>query len=173
MPNYKKGKIYKIINDINDKKYYGSTISTLSHRFCQHKTNMNNEENLCLLYEEMRELGKEHFKIILIENYEAKNKDDLRAREQFFLDRDKPELNKIKAFRTEDEKIEYNRKYDKKRRETKILCICGIMSDLTHISRHKKTIRHLKRIELIDNKELEIIETNETIISFWEVDIDI
>ena len=37
MPDFKKGKIYKITNDYNDDVYVGSTCDTLIKRFSYHK----------------------------------------------------------------------------------------------------------------------------------------
>ena len=41
MPDYSKGKIYKITNDLNDDVYIGSTCDTLSRRFSNHKSKSN------------------------------------------------------------------------------------------------------------------------------------
>ena len=37
MPNYKNGKIYKIVCDISTNVYVGSTIQPLNKRWCAHK----------------------------------------------------------------------------------------------------------------------------------------
>ncbi len=38
MPNYQSGKIYKIVNDIDDRIYIGSTTYPLHKRLYKHKT---------------------------------------------------------------------------------------------------------------------------------------
>ena len=40
MPDYSKGKIYKILNNIDNEIYVGSTIKTLSQRMACHRSNL-------------------------------------------------------------------------------------------------------------------------------------
>ena len=40
MPGYSKGKIYKILNTIDDEIYVGSTCETLSQRMARHRSDM-------------------------------------------------------------------------------------------------------------------------------------
>ena len=37
MPNYQQAKIYKIVNNVDDEIYVGSTVNRLSKRFSDHK----------------------------------------------------------------------------------------------------------------------------------------
>jgi len=93
-------KIYKITNDLNDKIYIGSsTYQYLCNR-------MNCHRQMCKdlsgrrdtkLYNYMREIGVQHFKIELIEKVQCENKCQLREREQHFIDMLKPELNMFRA----------------------------------------------------------------------------
>lgn len=62
-----KGKIYKIVNKINQKIYIGCTINSLEQRFQEHlyrclKTDINSK-----LYNSIRKYGKENFEIMLID----------------------------------------------------------------------------------------------------------
>jgi len=88
MPDYKNGKIYKIVNDENDDVYYGSTSAImLSKRFGDHK-----RDYRCYLN------GKGHFrtsfnivkyescKIILVENFPCNSKYELEARERYYIE---------------------------------------------------------------------------------------
>ena len=61
-------KIYKIVNDINEKIYVGKTESSLEKRFTEHcKDSQKREEEKRPLYAAMRKYGIEHFSIELIE----------------------------------------------------------------------------------------------------------
>ena len=80
-------KIYKIINDINDKIYVGKTDSTIERRFKQHCADCTrrNEENRPL-YRAMNKYGIEHFSIHLIEECAD---EEASVREQYWFSCDK------------------------------------------------------------------------------------
>lgn len=62
-------KIYKIINDINDKVYVGKTFKSLEERFSSHKRDsLKREEEKRPLYNAINKYGSEHFSIELIED---------------------------------------------------------------------------------------------------------
>jgi len=90
MPNYEKAKIYKIIDNTNGNIYIGSTCEKyLSRRLDGHKTkykyHIQGKKNF--RYTSSFDIIKNNdYKIILIENYSCKNKDELRMREQFYID---------------------------------------------------------------------------------------
>lgn len=111
MVNYGLGKIYKIINDITNDIYVGSTCETLSKRMTKHREKI----KYCperLFYKFVREIGGwEHFKIIMIEDYPCNRKEELFKREQYHKDLLKPTLNKNNAFTSETEKKEYQKNY--------------------------------------------------------------
>lgn len=77
--DYKNGKIYKLVNDVNDMIYIGSTTTTLSRRFSGHKAHAKAASSN--IYTAMRELGCDHFKIVLIELFPCTCKAELEARE--------------------------------------------------------------------------------------------
>lgn len=84
MANKNIGFVYKITNNINDKFYIGSTTSTLKKRFKQHytKSNIINDRNYNMpVYKCMRELGRDNFKINLVEAIEYDDKIELLKRE--------------------------------------------------------------------------------------------
>jgi hypothetical protein len=73
--DYKNGKIYKIVNDVNDNIYVGSTISTLTRRFSQHKGDSKNiTKQKRKFYAAVNLIGFDHFRIILIENFASLEK---------------------------------------------------------------------------------------------------
>ena len=45
MPDYSTGKIYKILNNIDDNVYVGSTVDTLGRRMAKHRSNMKRKPN--------------------------------------------------------------------------------------------------------------------------------
>ena len=78
MPDYTKGKMYKILNAIDDGIYVGSTIKTLSQIMAQHRCDMTRQPHFPL-YKHMQEIDVEHFYIELIYNYSCNYIYELRA----------------------------------------------------------------------------------------------
>jgi group I intron endonuclease len=108
---YHKGKIYKIVNDINDDIYIGSTIKQLSNRMGEHRSTLKKNQKR-KVYKVMFELGIEHFRIILVEEYKCDNIDQLRAREDYFIQLMKPSLNTYSAILNEETYKERRRQYE-------------------------------------------------------------
>src|SRR5687767_8045615 len=106
MVNYNNSKIYKIVNNVNNKIYIGSTCNLLRVRWNWHKADMKKKPNR-LIYQEKYILGVQNFRIILIENFACNNRNELRAREQFYIELLKPSLNYGNALRTEEKKKDY------------------------------------------------------------------
>lgn len=78
-----KSKIYKIINDVNDKVYVGKTVNSLSTRFKQHLNDATKrEEEKRPLYNAINKYGAEHFSIELIEVCDSQIENE---REQFWI----------------------------------------------------------------------------------------
>ena len=72
----RRGKIYKITNDINSKVYIGQTIQDVKNRFHNHCSKDDHNENMAIK-RAIRKYGKEHFKIEIIEdNILKKNLDE-------------------------------------------------------------------------------------------------
>lgn len=117
MVNYQNGKIYKIVNNLDNKIYIGSTCSKLSKRLGQHKGNLNKWiDNR--LYAHILLVGWNNISIILIEPYPCNNKDELLKRERYFIEQMNPELNKQKPRRTKKEWINDNEDKIKDYRKT-------------------------------------------------------
>jgi len=89
---FQNGKIYKIVNDVDNEIYVGSTIQTLSNRIAKHRNDAKKHPRF-KIYQKMNELGIECFRIVLIENYPCKTKDELRAREEHWRSELKASLN--------------------------------------------------------------------------------
>ena len=104
-------KVYKITNDSNDKIYVGSSTNKYLHSrmssHCQSCKDLTGRRNT-KLYNYMREIGVNHFYIELIENFQCETKQQLREREQHYIDTLKPELNMFRATKN-PEYIKQNR----------------------------------------------------------------
>lgn len=105
MINYKNGKIYKI--EFDGYLYVGSTAKKmLCERRGNHVRNYAEPKNATMpLYStiRLRENLWQGIPIILLEAYSCSSKDELWAREQHWIDKLKPNLNRYRAFITAEE----------------------------------------------------------------------
>lgn len=105
MPDYSKGKIYKLWSPSKNLVYYGSTTQTLSQRLSGHKGNykLYNKNNTkgsgCSSY---LILACEDYKIELLEKYPCNNKSELYKKEGEYIKNNKCVNNQI-AGRTKQE----------------------------------------------------------------------
>ena len=102
MVNYSNGRIYKLVNDVDDKIYVGSTTSRLSIRKCHHKKDAKRRPNT-RVYQHLNQIGWDRVDIILIEKYECKCKEQLHSRERYWIETLKAELNSNIPTRTNKE----------------------------------------------------------------------
>ena len=107
---YRHGKIYQILNNIDDSVYVGSTCQSLSERMSKHRWSMKTNRHKGLLCDRIEEFGIDAFYIELIEEYPCNSKEQLRAREGHYI-RERGTLNKQIAGRT---KQEFNQEWYKK-----------------------------------------------------------
>ena len=82
MVNYQNGKIYRIVCNLTGKQYIGATTIALCSRLSQHKRLFNGQKNS--LSREVIEGGD--YAIYLIEDYPCDRKEQLLARERFYID---------------------------------------------------------------------------------------
>ena len=82
--NYQNGKIYQILNNIDDDVYVGSTCQTLSQRMTYHRSDAKRGV-VSKVYQKMREVGIEHFYIELIEVSPCNSIEELLKREGHFI----------------------------------------------------------------------------------------
>ena len=80
-------RIYKIINDVDELVYIGSTTCELSKRMAQHRKDMRKANRTSKLYDHMRANGVEHYKILLIKEYTDISKERLNNREHKYIKR--------------------------------------------------------------------------------------
>ena len=105
MPNYQKGKIYKLISENNDDFYLGSTaLEYLSQRIGGHRLKSQKYPQRKCYEHILNNGGWSEWKIILIENFPCNTKDEFRQREQYWKDLLKPTLNDHNAFGYDEER---------------------------------------------------------------------
>jgi group I intron endonuclease len=153
--DYRKGKIYKILNTLDDDCYVGSTTQTLSKRMTNHRKDMLSEvKKDRLLYTKMRIHGADNFYIELIEDYPCENIEQLRQREGYYI-RELGTLNRNVAGRTKQEwtteHIDHKKELDKKR------YMDNHESELAYRKEYrennKEKLRELKKKHYEENKE--------------------
>ena len=114
--DYKKGKIYKIESLEGDCVYYGSTCELLSRRMAKHRHNYKNNGGIT----SQQILCFDDAKIYLVENYPCNSKEELHAREGWYI-KNNDCVNKKTPGRTKEEYALDNRenilKYKKWYRE--------------------------------------------------------
>ena len=82
---YTNGKIYQILNNVNDDVYAGSTTQLSCKRFYCHKSHSDKNVGSHKLSGLMRTIGKDSFYIELIENCTCNAKEELMAREGRYI----------------------------------------------------------------------------------------
>ena len=147
-------KIYKIVDNINNNIYIGSTCSSLNQRLSEHKSIYKRFlKGLCNNVRSFNILKNNDYKIELLEDCEIKTKEELLARERFFIENNDCLNNNIPG-RTDKEYKQYQKEYynDNKneltiKKKEKFDCECGGKFTYCHKSQHINSIKHLKFLE--------------------------
>tara|TARA_R110000796_G_scaffold19014_2_gene57232 strand:+ start:94 stop:504 length:411 start_codon:yes stop_codon:yes gene_type:complete len=134
MNKYQNGKIYKIVCNITNEIYIGSTIETLSQRLSKHKYSKKCMSN------EIIERGD--YEIILIKIYPCNNVYELEKEEGLYIKNNNCINNRI-AGRS---KIDYWND-NKNKFNISNTCECGGTYTIRNIKRHLKTKKHLNHIK--------------------------
>lgn len=167
--NYNEGKIYKIVSDSTDRIYIGSTCKKylsqrLSKHVCSYKLYLQGKTNYVTSFDLIK---NGDYDIVLLENVNCDNKEQLRARERYYIElynnicvnklipnRSRKEhyednKNRISEQRKEyyevnKDKILEQRKqyYEANKDKYKHLCICGCTYSHTHKERHERSRKH-------------------------------
>ena len=80
MPDYSKGKVYRILQDNEKTVYIGSTTQPLSARMAQHRKGIKHSPHF-KLYTLMAAAGVDHFSIELVADFPCERSEQLRAEE--------------------------------------------------------------------------------------------
>ena len=126
MVNFQQGKIYKIVDNTNGNIYVGSTFEkTLARRLANHRAAYNSYlKNNTHFLTSFNIFKNGDYRIVLLEAYPCKSKDELKARERYYIER-LDCINKNIPNRTDqqyrddhkDEKKAYNKKYKAEHRD--------------------------------------------------------
>lgn len=144
MPDYTKGKIYKMI--VGGEIYVGSTCTTLVKRKYQHKIASKRSPNT-KVYKKCIEIGWNNVDIVLIERFSCNNKDDLHKKEREWIDRIGT-LNTTILIRTQKKYREVSKNNKKKE------CpYCKKQITNKNISRHKRICKKIDKYFLEITKE--------------------
>ncbi len=147
MPDYSKGKIYRI--SAGDLTYYGSTTQLLCNRMGQHRKDfrLNKGYASALVLQQDPEA-----KIVWVEDYPCENKEQLNAREQYYQD-NYPCVNKNKAY-TGLSEAEYQAQYrqdNAERLKARHTCECGGCYTHQKKSQHLRTQKHQEHIKILQS----------------------
>tara|TARA_R100000951_G_scaffold93570_1_gene82135 strand:+ start:34 stop:543 length:510 start_codon:yes stop_codon:yes gene_type:complete len=168
MPDYQKGKIYKLYSVSNeDLVYYGSTILTLNKRLSLHISDYKNDAIRTCNSKLVIAAGD--YKIELIENYPCNSKVELNRREGKYTkankcvniriagrtkkeyredNKEKVAERKKKYYENNKEKVaERKKKWYNLFGKEKITCECGCVVIKNSLAIHKKSNKHLELIK--------------------------
>jgi hypothetical protein len=152
----KRGKIYQITNNITDDVYVGATTQALYKRLYRHKCDMEKGVE-SKFYDLMRNVGKDKFKIELIEEYSFSDIDALRARELHYI-RERSTLNDHTARR--DERGDHHQDADEdhtdtppSKEKTERLEVDRYMKCILELQQEVRTLK--MQLESITNKTQE------------------
>ena len=147
MPDYSKGKIYKIVDNTNNNVYIGSTCEpTLAHRLAQHKKDylkyLRGVRGLTASY---LILENNNYDIVLLEACNVNSKDELFQRERYYQDLI-PNINLQKNARTpvENKQVqkESQKNYELKCGTNKCQCGGKYFNVASKYKTHLKTEKH-------------------------------
>ena len=179
MNKFENGKIYKIVDNVSDMVYIGSTCKTLQHRLKQHE-----------VHYKLFKAGKNHFvtvfkilensdyKIELVENHPCANRQELNMREGTIMKKLKNEklnvVNRCIAGQTQKESADQyrhnNRNLINEKQKQKHNCACGGKFINAHKSQHEKTKKHCQYINNSKNINIETLNLNITVNNVEDVD---
>lgn len=169
---YHNSKIYKIVSNHTDKIYIGSTIQLLCKRIYKHKKDYQYFQNNIGRYIrsfDLLELGD--VDIILLENVKCESKEELHAKERYYIELNKElcvnkniptrtdkeyrndNIEKIKQYANDNKEIrkEYKKEYYEKNIEKfkeKFNCECGGKYTYSTKQRHLKSKKHINNINV-------------------------
>ncbi len=162
MNKYKNGKIYQIIDNTNGNKYIGSTCELLlSKRLAKHNYNYKSyKKGKGNFVSSFDILKNENYDIILLEEYSCKSKDQLLARERYYIEtiecinKEIPTRTQKEWHKANEEKMKaYHLNYreqNKDKRYEKFNCECGGKYNYSNKIQHIKTAKHQKYCSIIN-----------------------
>ena len=156
MVNYQLGKIYKIVCNTTGIMYIGSTCeANLARRLSNHKSDFKRwKEKSKNVTASCEVIENNNYEIILIENYPCNSKDELHARERFFIENNHC-VNRSIPTRTMKE---YDQDNKERIRETKKIYFAKNKQKIKEYQQqwyedHKETVKAQNKIWCQENKE--------------------
>ena len=152
MPDYSKGKIYRIVVDTEEeyRPYVGSTCQELSQRMTDHRLNYQNWKNgkngLTSSFNLFERFGVENCKIILLEEYPCDSKMKLLMKEREWFDKMEC-CNQRRPFTSNEELIEYQKIYRESNKEK------NLQQQKEYHQKNKEQIAEKAKIYRESNKE--------------------
>jgi hypothetical protein len=169
--DYSKTIIYKLVHNEdydNDNIYIGSTTDFI-RRKSEYKNSCNSEKSKEYnkkKYQYIRENGGwGEWLMVEIEKHPCNDGNEARTREEYWKCHFKSQLNAIRAYRTEEQRIEQNKEYHKQHKDKRseqnkeyckqhkdkikeqksqqITCECGCIITKDGLIQHRKTQKHL------------------------------
>lgn len=137
MPNWKKSKIYKLVNTINDHEYIGSTTSLLHVERVKLSFEAR-EKPKVRVYFYLNRFGWENVSIKLIESYPCNNEKELLQRQEYWEDKYHPTLNSN----------EYNRIHHMRK------CKCGNRYATMCKEYHLKSAKHVNYYKALERAKI-------------------
>ena len=155
-----KGRIYQLVCD--DGYYYiGSTKNELRKRFWHHKHDAKTEPDR-KVYQHINRIGWNNVKIVLIEEFCCKNKEELVKKEYEYIQLKRMDrfclntclYNDITQYNEDNKDAikEYKGQWyesNKNKINEKVQCECGSIVSKQHMARHRTSNKHIK---LMNNK---------------------
>ena len=83
MPDYSRGKIYRLVCNETGEQYIGSTIRTLAERLSNHTREAKNEKMAC---KSKQIILRGDYSIVLVEEYPCENRNQLERRERHYIE---------------------------------------------------------------------------------------
>ena len=165
MHDYQQGKVYKVLNTIDNETYVVSTCEVLSQRMARHRSQVKFEPHY-KLYKHMHELGVEPFYIELIEDYPSERNEQVVKREGEII-RSLGALNTCGTIDIKESKSGYHRQYHhdnlEQRKEQNTYGMNKTRNMLRTMSRSiMKTTRKVLRMCLNETRNVLRIIMNET-----------
>ena len=114
MPNYQNGKIYKIT--AGNLTYYGSTTVSLSRRLAKHRNDKMYKPNSNMSSFSL--LDMPDCKIILVEDYPCDRREQLLAREAYYIENNEC-VNKCRPILTEEQRKQARREEQRRYRQAR------------------------------------------------------
>jgi predicted GIY-YIG superfamily endonuclease len=171
---YLRGKIYKLVNEVDKEIYVGSTTQPLHKRYYEHKSAaINKKTQHFKVYQHFNNLGWDNVKIILVEAYPCQDRMELLRKEREHIDILKPSLNINLPTRTiydwNKDNPNYHREYYQQHKEESIVPKKKQWYEQNKEAIIEKTRKYRSQnIETLNNKQKEYNQRNKDYIKQYK-----